>query len=242
MRFRVIAMTSRVTLLGVSVVAWLSIAGATAAQTTAPEATPSSRSRITASELMQGRDVAPSFDALSEFLAPGYEVVVTDTAGSSRRGRVVSLTQDHIVLASPVSAGQWEALPPLLLVPFPFLWPVDLVVHLRHHKDRAFAEGSVNEIDIVDPAWNGTAIGGAVGVGAAASVYLIERQQPASNLKGIWTFMAIVVGIPVSLRVGHVLDRAINEPVYQRRPRAQTVTVAPQVAPHAVGVAVHVQY
>jgi hypothetical protein len=235
-------MKSRVTLLEMSVVAWLSIAGATAAQTDSPEATPPSRSRTTASELMQGRDVAHSFDALSEFLAPGYEVVVTDTAGSSRRGRVVSLAQDHIVLASPVSAGQWEALPPLLLVPFPFLWPVDLVVHLRHHKDRAFAEGSVNEIDIVDPAGNGTAIGGAVGVGVAASVYLVERRQPASSMKGIWTFMATVIGIPVSLRVGHVLDRAINEPVYQRRPRGQSVNVAPHVGPHAVDVAVQVHF
>ena len=235
-------MKPRVTVLEVSLVAWFSITGSTFAQTASPEATPPSRSRITASELLQGRDVAHSFDALSEFLVPGYEVVVTDTAGSSRRGRVVSLAQDHVVLASPVSAGTWEALPPLLLVPFPFLWPVDLVVHLRHHKDRAFAEGSVNEIDIVDPAGNGTATGGAVGVGVAASVYLIERQQPASNLKGIWTFMAIVVGIPVSLRVGHVLDRAINEPIYQRRPRGRNVTVAPDIAPHAVGVAVHVQY
>lgn len=235
-------MAIRVTLLSMSVVVWFSITESTFAQTASTQETTPSRSRITASELMQGRDVAHSFDTLSEFLMPGYEVVVTDTAGSSRRGRVVSVTPDRVVLASPVSAGQWEALPPLLLVPFPFLWPVDLVVHLRHHKNRAFADAVVNEIDIVDPAGNGTAIGGAVGVGIAAGVYLIERQQPASSMKGFWTFMATVVGIPVSLRVGHVLDRAINEPVYRPRPRSQSVIVAPQVTPHAVGVAVRVQY
>jgi hypothetical protein len=72
-------------------------------------------------------------------------------------------------------------------------------------------EGSVRRIDIVDSTGNGTAIGAAVGAGLVAGVYQWERRQPDSNLKGLLTFTAVLLGLPSSLRIGHVLDRAINE-------------------------------
>jgi hypothetical protein len=222
-----------------AVVAWVLTTGSTFAQTADTAA--SDRSRISASELLKGQDAAGSFENLGCFLVPGYEVVVTDTTGSSRRGRVISISQDHIVFASAVRAGRWEALRPFLL-PMPFMWPVELLAYIHHPKDQAFAQESVNRIDIVDPVGNGIAIGGAVGVGVAAGVYLIERQAASGNMQGIWTLMATVIGIPVSLRVGHVVDRAINEPIYQRRPEGHSIAVTPQLGPRRVGVALEVRY
>ena len=54
--------------------------------------------------------------------------------------------------------------------------------------------------------------------------------------------MATVIGIPVSLRVGHVVDRAINEPIYQRRPEGHSIAVTPHLGPRRVGVALEVRY
>lgn len=86
-------------------------------------------------------------------------------------------------MASPVAAGTWEAL-------LPVYFPADLGLVLKRalfrSKDRAFAEGSVTRIDVVDSIRNGTLIG------------------------------ATVVGVPVSMRIGHVLDRAINKPIFRR--------------------------
>jgi hypothetical protein len=106
--------------------------------------------------------------------------------------------------------------------------------------DRVFTEASVNTIDIVDPTGNGTALGGAVGAGIAAGVYLLERQQPSSSLKGIWTFFAVVWGIPISMRVGHVLDRAINQHIFTRQPGNRQVSLVPWLGQGTKGVVISV--
>jgi hypothetical protein len=163
--------------------------------------------------LLKGQEPTDSFAALQPLLASGQEIVVTDDAGRVRRGRLASLSGDQLVIASPVAAGVWEAMLPLY-------FPVDVGLILKRglfrSGDRAFAEGSVRRIDVVDSTRNGTLIGAAVGVGIVAGVFQWERGRPDSTLKGVATSLAFVVGLPVSMRIGHVLDRAINKPIYRR--------------------------
>jgi hypothetical protein len=172
-----------------------------------------SRPHVSADQLLEGQEPTDSFAALQPLLGAGHEIVVTDEAGRARRGRLASLSPDQLVLASPVAAGAWEAMLPLY-------FPADLGLVLKRalvrSRDRTFAEGSVTRIDIVDSTRNGTAVGAAVGIGIVAGVFQWERGRPDSTLKGMATSLAFVVGLPVSMRIGHVLDRAINKPIYQR--------------------------
>lgn len=195
------------------------------------------RRRLSASELLKGQEAARSFAALRPFLRPGDEVVVTDTGGRVRRGRVVSLDDAALVVARPVTAGTWEAVLPLWYL-------ADVGVALKRSlspsPDRVFTEPTVNTIDIVDPTGNGTAIGGAVGAGVAAGVYLVERRQAPSSLKGIGTFIALAWGIPISMRIGHVLDRAINQPIFTRQPRSRQVSLVPWLGRGVKGVVISV--
>ena len=197
------------------------------------------RSRVSADRLLRGQGVTGSFEALQPLLDSGYEVVVTDDAGRVRRGRVASISRDQLVMASPVAAGSWEALLPLY-------WPLDLGVVFKRRffrsRERVFAEGSVRRIDIVDSTRNGTAVGAAVGAGFVAGVYQWERRQPDSSLRGFATALAVLWGFPTSLRMGHVLDRAINEPIYERQPGRPQVTVSPWLGRDVKGVVAQVHF
>lgn len=182
--------------------------------------------RANAGDLLAGRPVLTTFEAVQSVLDNGREVVVTDEDGRQRRGRVVALSSDRIVLSAPVSSGGWEAMLPLY-------WPADVAVMLKRRLvpsgDRGFDEAVVTRIDVVDPTGNGTALGAAVGVAVSGVVYLWERQQPAGSLKGLWTTMSVMVGIPISMRMGHVIDRATNAPIYQRSSRPSQTTLVPLV-------------
>jgi hypothetical protein len=216
------------------------IAPAALAQNSAPPPVPPpNRPRVGVDQLLNGHPVTASFDELQAILDSGYEVVVTDDAGRVRRGRVASISRDQLVMASPVAAGSWEALLPLYP---PLDWGVVLKRRIFRSPERVFVEGSVRRIDIVDSTRNGTAIGAAVGAGLVAGVYQWERRQPDSNLKGLLTFTAVLLGFPTSLRIGHVLDRAINESIYEREPRRPQVTVAPLLGRGAIGGSAHVRF
>lgn len=195
--------------------------------------------RMDAKRLLGGSSVTETFDALQTVLKQGHEVVVTDTAGRARRGRVASISRHQLVMESPVVAGTWEAWMPLY-------WPLDLGLILKRRfsrsEARAFTEGSVRRIDIVDSTRNGTATGVAVGVGIAAGVFLWERRQPSSNLKGVATGLALVWGLPVSARIGHLLDRATNEAIYEQRSGARPVTLTPMLGRDTLGVSAHVRF
>ncbi|HVG71521.1 MAG TPA: hypothetical protein VM819_11455 [Vicinamibacterales bacterium] len=180
-----------------------------------------------------------TFAALQLLLTSGQEIVVTDNAGRVRRGKVASISGDRLVMASPVAAGPWEALLPLY-------WPLDLGVVLKRRifrsGEQVFVDGSVRRIDTVDPTRNGIAIGAAVGAGFVAAVYGWERNQPESSLKGLATALAVVVAVPTSLRIGHVLDRAMNESIYERHTRSRQVSISPWFGRTIKGVAAHVRF
>lgn len=130
-------------------------------------------------------------------------------------------------------------------MPTPY-WPLDLGVALKRRlfrsQEQVFPQGSVTRIDIVDSTRNGTAIGAAVGAGLVAGVYAWERRQPDSNLKGLATFLAAFWGVPVSLRVGHVLDRAMNEPVYERQSQGPRVSLVPVLDGASIGVMAQLRF
>lgn len=190
------------------------------------------RSRVSARDLLQGEPAAKSLQAL-EGLVVGHEVVVIDQHGRRRRGRVVAISAGSIVLESPVIAGVWEAA-------FPLYFPLDLGLVLKRRlagsTDRTFAEQFVARIDIVDPAGNGTAIGTAVGLSLASATYLWERRQPPGSLKGLATSLALVLGVPVSVRMGHVIDRLINDPIYERTTRGPRASIVPQLGDGSRGI------
>ena len=76
-----------------------------------------------------------------------------------------------------------------------------------------------------------------MGGSLVAATYLWERQQPANDLKGFATSLALVIGVPVSLRMGHLIDRAINDPIY-RAPGSLQVSIVPAVDRRSGGVRV----
>lgn len=195
--------------------------------------------RANAGDLLAGRPVLTTFEAVQSVLDVGREVVVTDEHGRQRRGRVVALSSDRIVLSAPVSSGGWEAMLPLY-------WPADLAVMLKRRllpsRDRVFDDAAVTRIDVVDPTGNGTALGAAVGVAVSGAVYLWERQQPTSNLKGLLTTLSVVVGIPISMRMGHVIDRATNAPLYQRSSPLAQATLVPLVGHDRAAVLIAVRW
>jgi hypothetical protein len=138
-----------------------------------------------------------------------------------------------------VAAGTWEAALPLY-------WPLDLGLVLKRHlapsEARTFEEPSVTRIEIVDPATNGTLMGGVAGASLAAAAYLWERRQPPSNLKGLVTALALVWGVPVSLRMGHVIDRSINDPIYERSPRSPRARMVPRLSSDSGEVVVALEW
>jgi hypothetical protein len=197
------------------------------------------QSRASARDLLQGKPVTSSFDALVPLLAAGHEVVVTDQDGRRRRGKVVEVSSDAIVLESPVAAGAWEAMLPLY-------WPLDVGLVLTRlaasSTERRYDEASVVRVDIVDPAGNGTWIGASVGLSVAAAAFVWERRQPPSNLKGLVTTVAVAWGLPLSLRMGHVIDRAINDPVYERITRGLRASIVPEFDQGSGGISLVLQW
>jgi hypothetical protein len=201
--------------------------------------TPTSlRPRTDVATLLAGRVVTSSFEDLREVLGKGQHVVVHDDTGRTLRGTLMLLTDDDITIASSADAGVWEAA-------LPVFWPADLAVVLKRQflstPPRTFNTQAVKQIDLVDPTWNGSAWGAATGAGIASVVYLWERDQPDASLKGIWTALAVLCGIPTAIRIGHVLDRAINAPVYQRRETGAEISLLPLARPGA-GIVVHVRF
>lgn len=201
--------------------------------------------RLTAADVLNAGEAVTSFDELRELLPPGTQVVVHDTTGAQRRGDLVTIGDSHVVLARPVNAGTGEALLPLAV---PFWWPLaDVGVAMKRSlfpsANRTWRESSVLRVDVVDPVTDGTLKGFAAGVGVAGAVYLFERRAPDGDMKGLLTFLAVVWGIPVSMRIGHVIDRSVNQPVYRRGGHsAAHVAVIPLAASGRKGAAVSVRF
>jgi len=97
----------------------------------------------TASETPEVQAATASFEALPALLTPGQKVNVRNTAGRATRGKVVSISDNQLVIARRRG-------------PFAFF---------RRPEDVTFAVDVVGKIDIVDSTWDGAAIGTAAAIG-----------------------------------------------------------------------------
>ena len=158
-----------------------------------------------------------SFDTLVTVLEPGYEVVVWDESGDRTRGPLLSISGEEVVVSRRRLGLLWSP------------------------EEVMFAADSIARVDIVDSTWNGIAIGAAVGVGVVLGVGAWESRQPDSNLKGMATFIAIL-GLPLSMRMGHDIDLYINEPIFERPSQEPRVTVAPLLGRNRGGLMVMVSF
>jgi len=202
----------------------VSMPAALVAQGSAPSPVPQPRARASADELLQGQSATASFDALHAILETGYEVVVRDAAGRKTRGRVSSVSDDHIVIFQ-------EGATPFLRIIHPA-------------AERRFPAESVTRIDIVDSTWNGTLIGAGVGVGLAFGISRWEeRAVPDSNSeKGLGTLVFGGLGIVVSSAVGHFIDLSMNAPIYERQSRTPKISIVPLLGGERIGLMAQVHF
>ena len=181
-------------------------------------AAPDRLARTSADRLLGGQPVAESFETLPSILEPGHEVVVMDNEGRRTRGRVLSISRDQLVISRPRR------------------------LFFRPAQERAFAEGTVRRIEIVDSTKNGILIGAAVGAGLVVGVaFWEERTVPDGNLKGAWTFMAIISAIFYPF-IGHGEDLRKNEPIYEQSLRTPQIALVPLLGRDQQGIVARVSF
>jgi hypothetical protein len=172
---------------------------AEAQDSTPPSQTAGSGAQLCALDSAPGcRMAVGSFAELSTVLAPGQEIIVTDESGRSRRGKIVSITPNAVVIDRERS-------------------------FFRRAEDR-FDEGAVQRVRFRDSTVNGVLGGMAVG---AAFFALQEGGMLADSLSG-WLFLgsaSILVGGAVGQVIdgatnSTIYDRARSTPVAKVLPFA----------------------
>ena len=161
--------------------------------------------------------VASSFESLPQVLRAGQEVIVSEASGRKTRGRVVSVTDAKVVVASPLR-GRWRT----------------------RVEERVFTEDVVTRIEVRDSAWWP---GGLIGLVASAPVLAWSISGPRPRLGGPLSLP--LVGLPAILggtALGGLIDWTINAPVYQRQPRAPRVTISPTIGTGQTGVVARVSF
>jgi hypothetical protein len=160
------------------------------------------------------REPSNSFEALPLVLKVGQEVKVRDEAGQTTRGKVVSVSDTQLV----VSRKRF----------------------LRSRVERIFARDLTRRIDIVDSAWNGAVVGGAVAVGLVATG--IKFGCTASCDKaGSW-FLGIATLVPIGVGAGGAIDSQINKTIYDSRSQRSRVGIAPWIERNRKGVVLQVRF
>jgi hypothetical protein len=179
---------------------------------------------VTSSALAQDVNAAPGpFEALPLVLKVGRTIKVRDHAGRATRGKLVSISADHLVVAR----RQY---------PFPYFRPRD---------ERTLAKDAVRSIEIVDSWWNGALIGALVGAGVLAAS--IEFQCSSSSAcdnfgrRRRWE-VGKYLFIPAGAFLGCQLDGLINRTIYEDRPGAPKITLVPWFERDAKGVLLHVRF
>lgn len=173
-------------------------------------------------EAARARALPNSFEALPLVLKVGQELKVRDATGRATRGKVVSISDDELVVAR-------------LQNPFGFFRP---------RAKQAFARELVQSIAHVDSGWNGGLIGAAAGAGLLAALIQIECSPSCDDnfgRRGRWEVGKFLF-VPVGLGIGWGLDEMINRPVYERQPQTPRVTIAPWLERDRKGVMAHVQF
>ena len=168
------------------------------------------------------RTIVSSFEALPAVVKVGQEVRVKDVTGGTTRGRLVSLSEQQLVVAR----RQY---------PFPYFRP---------REEVALAGQNVRRVDAVDSTWNGAIIGSAAAVGFLA-VTVAADCSPACDDNfgepGRWVLGSLML-IPLGAGLGALIDSLMNRTVYQGQADASRIIVAPLVEGDARGAVIHVLF
>lgn len=188
----------------------------------AASAVPVARPPIGADRLLGGQPSPTSFEGLQSLprFQRGVEVIVADEAGTATTGRISSVSSSQLVVTHYRS--RW------------FRSPVP--------EEQTFAGDTVRTIKIVDATMNGKVIGGAAGalLGIAAL-----RAWPDSSAFGRDPSEAVmaVAGIMwLGVGAGHLVDKSINQTIYQKPAHAPRVMLVPVLGRERRGVMAQVRF
>ena len=156
-----------------------------------------------------------SFDILRSALKPRQNVRVRDVDGRVAKGKVVSTSENELVLSRPRRL-------------FPFF---------RSDEHLSFRKDALEWVQAVDSTWNGQVIGLGVGVAVTALMVSASDETERSWLV-LFPGSEIVIG---AAYVGGLIDARHNETIYQR-PAERRVTLAPIAAKHRLGVLASVSF
>jgi hypothetical protein len=189
--------------------------GVTIARPAAPRPTGPlfERGRMNADQLLRGQSVPESFGALRSILEPGHEVQVADETGRATRGKVVSISSQRLVISRPR-----------------FFWRAE---------ELAFTTDRVSTIDIIDPIWNGALIGAGIGV---AATFATCQGKKYENRTFCFAFAGPAFLVVPAIAVGALVDRSINDSIYERPSQGPRVTIAPSFGRGVMGVSAHVSF
>ena len=190
----------------------------TLARPAPPPIFPPERNQISTDRLLGGGPALTSFEALSSLLERGHEVVVTDEAGRSMKGRISSISPRGLVLARKR---------------FRFSRP----------QERVFASELVRTVQFVDSAWNGALIGAAVSLGVVAVMTESDCSRSCVDnfgRPGRWVLGSTMM-VPLGIGIGRLLDSAINKSVYEQ-PGRREVAISPLLGRDILGVKARVRF
>lgn len=149
----------------------------------------------------------------SQALRVGQGVKVHDDNEQAIRGKVVAVSDDQVVIATPPRWG-WQK-----------------------PTNRMFAKDSIRAIDAVDSPWNGIVIGL---VSGAATTWLSWMACGANCSEGavlLSTLFTFAGG-----GIGHAIDLRFNKRIWDRLSPTQQVTIAPVLDEHRIGLMARVRF
>lgn len=159
-----------------------------------------------------------SFALLPSALTIGQEVKVRQGAGRTTRGKVVSVSDQQLVIARH---GLF-----------------------RRRQEQAFTEGGVTSIELVDSKWNGAAIGAAAAVGLVAVIVEVDCSPSCDDefgRAGRWAIASPFYGV-FGLGIGALIDASREKSIYERRSRSPRIAITPWLGRDQKGVVAQVRF
>jgi hypothetical protein len=141
-----------------------------------------------------------AFEELRGIVTPGQTYVVRSTDGDAFTGRLVSTSENEIVIARSR--------------------------RFRRPEERTFQAHAINRISRVDSRWNGTLIGIAVGVGSAGAIAVSNEWNPDRGAPGAFVAYGVLLG-GAGAAVGWGIDTAFKRTVYDASVSRPRVSIVP---------------
>ena len=167
---------------------------------------------LTVASSVAAQSPIDSFGALGPTLSVGQTLRVRNEQGRTTQGTLVSIAGDELVMNVPRLLGRAQKL--------------------------TFVERSVTRVEWVDPHWNGTLIGGAIGFGAALALLCAGEDGCSAETGSIVVLPALLAGGGI----GYLIDFLHTTVVYEKPGQAGGITVMPLVQPQRLGLFARVRF